>query len=145
MVEMAAAMAILLITAAVLLSLLLGLPWWLQLLGAVAAVAGLSMVSRWLVRETLGTRVVKSPASTFAIDFDYLDGEGAVRRYVVDVVRVREDYFEGVTLEDRMHHVFFLTRVKGPINERPSGKSLPPKTWAAEHRFDAFRNETMAV
>lgn len=137
MVEMAAAMAILLITSAVLLSLLLGMPWWLQVIGVLLAIAGLAAVSRWLVRETLGARVAHQPSlPELTVDFEYLDAEGKLRHCAVEVGRVREDYFEGASLNGGMHHVFFLTRVKGLITDRRSGRSLPPKVWAAEHRFE---------
>lgn len=138
MVEMAAATAILLITAAVLLSLLLGMPWWMQAAGVLLAVAGLTRVSRWLVRETLGRRAPAASLADAAIDFDYLDGEGKLRHCVVDVGRIRDHYFEGVSLDNGMAGIFFLARVKGPIRDRCSGETLPPKAWALSRRIDTL-------
>lgn len=144
MVEMAAAIAILLISTAVLLTLLLGMPGWVQAVGALMAIAGFIAVSRWLVKETL--RPASPSPSTLqkpVIEFDYVDAEDQAGRYAVEVRRVRDDYFEGVTLHDGMHHVFFLTRVKGGIVDSRSGNVLQPKIWAAAHRFDASPKPTI--
>lgn len=133
MVEMAAATAIFLIAAALLLSLMLGLPWWAQAVGIVVGAIVLGKLTRWFVTDSLAASASRFLSGTKAtVDFDYIDAKGEYRHCIVDVCRVTDRHFEGYCLTDGRDQKFTLARVSGDIRDIRNGKRLPAKVWTDE-------------
>ena len=133
MVEMAAATAIFLIAPALLLSLMLGLPWWAQSAGIVVGAIVLAKLTRWLVTDSLAASASSFLSGTKAtVDFDYIDAKGEFTHCIVDVSRVTHHHFEGYCLTEGRYRKFTLARVSGDIRGIQNGKLRPVKAWAGE-------------
>mgnify|MGYP003576765058 CR=1 FL=1 len=107
-----------------------GTPWYVGAAAAAMMALGLGGIWKWLdalppeMRAGEGRKRILTTA-----EFEYLDAQGSVTRYIVDVHRIGPEYLEGYCHRQRENRVFKLDRIR----EAAERQGKPPvMQWLAD-------------